>query len=149
MPFKIITLFIFISISAFSQKLPENLSLRDDAITISYFNYLDQNNLIAKEVFVGKKTKFKLPLHNNFERVDISKNKDEIKAIQDYLTTTLIDDILKCCYKKKCPDVIHGYFIMVKKGREFKYATIDYDFISLDLCGSEKLNKIIENFNHL
>ena len=149
MNFKIITLFVFISFSAFSQELPENLNMRDDGITISYFNFLDQNKLIAKEVFIGKKTKFKLPSHNNFERVDISKNKNEIKVIQEYLTTALIDEILKCCRTKKCPDVIHGYFIMVKKGREIKYATIDYNFISLNLCGSEKLNKIIENFNHL
>lgn len=142
----LLNLFFF---SGQSQKLPERLVDRPDGITITYFDFSDQNNKISSEIFLGEKLKFKFPAFENYSRIDISEKKIEIETIEKYLTENLVKTILNCCNRKKCPDTIKGYCLMVKKGNEIKYAYLDYKFLTAELCGSEELKKIIDSFKNI
>jgi hypothetical protein len=143
------TLFFFSAVIAFSQKLPDELNKQPDGITIHYFDYSDRNNLISSEVFLSEKLKFKFPAHKDYNRIDIAQKTAEIELIEKYLTGNLIDNIQKCCSLKNCPDTSKGYYFMIKKGNDIKYTYIDYNFMTLELCGSEDLKKIVDSFKNI
>lgn len=134
---------------AYSQKLPNKLDERPDGITIHYFDYSDQKNLISSEIFLGEKLKFRFPAYENYNRIDISQKTTEIELIEKYLTVNLIENILECCSLKNCPDTSKGYFLMIKKGKEIKSAYIDYNFMTSELCGNEELKNIIDSFKNI
>ncbi|RZL31844.1 MAG: hypothetical protein EOP00_34635 [Pedobacter sp.] len=145
----LLLLLCFSIYNGYSQKLPSQLAKQPDGITIRYFDYSDQKNLIASEVFLGKNLKFKLPIRENFDRVDISQKIEQIEIIQKYLTANLIEDIHNCCNIKNCPDTFKGYVMTIKKGSDIKSVLIDYNFMTSELCGSDDLQKIIESFKNI
>jgi len=135
--------------NGFSQKLSDDLKKRPDGITIDYFDYSDQKNLKEIKVFLSEKTKFKLPIKNNYTRINIIGKETEIKIIEKYLTFELIDSINQCCFEKNCPDSMRGYFLMIKSGNKIEYTTIDSNFIIDEKCGTDALKNIIKSFNQL
>ena len=149
MKFIYLIFFLFILQKVSSQQLPDDFEKQPDGISIKYFDYSNQKKLISSEIFLGEKLKFKFSSHNNYNRIDISQKKAEIEIIRKNLTYELIENILKCCREKRCPDSIKGYFLMIKKGNKIEYVTIDYNFISPEKCGTDQFSKIIDSFQKL
>jgi hypothetical protein len=140
---------IFTVQNCFCQKLPVDFKKQPDGITIQYFDYTNQSNLIKNYVFLGKKMKFKFPERNNYNRINIIDNKAEIELIETYLTYDFLENLAKCSREKKCPDTFKGYFLMIKKGKEIKFTTIGVDCMTEETCGNEELNKIINAYQKL
>ncbi|WP_412464420.1 hypothetical protein [Flavobacterium mekongense] len=149
MKLKYLGILFFVVHNCFCQKLPDDFKKQPDGITIQYFDYTNQNNLIKNYAFIGKKMKFKFPERNNFNRINITDKKAEIELIEAYLNYNFLENLKKCSREKKCPDTLKGYFLMIKKGKEIKFITIGLDCMTEETCGNEELKNIINAYQNL
>lgn len=132
-----------------AQKLPDNINEQPDGITIAYFDFTNRENLVSRQVFIGNDLKFKFPAYNDYTRIDISQQTEEIKSIQKYLTFQLLDRIEKCCDRKNCPDTVKGYFLQIKNQGKIEFEYLDINYLTKEKCGSDPLEKIINSFQKL
>jgi len=149
---KTLLTFILTTITILSvqgQKLPSKILDQPDGLTIYYFN--SKADSCLSQIFIGEELQILFPCYSkrNYERIDISTATSEIKRLREILTREFILELNRCCEDKKCPDTIHGYYLMIKEGDNYESQYLDIDFANLDKCGSEELNQIIELLNKI
>ena len=126
------------------QDLTSKIIDQPDGLTIGYFNTATDSCL--PKLFIGNNQQVLFPCYSNrdYTRIDIFKATDEIKELRKILTKELILSLNHCCMDKDCPDTIHGYHLMIKKGQEYHYQYLDVGHLPTNYCGSTALNRIIE-----
>jgi hypothetical protein len=119
-----------------------------DGIFLHYFNSNDTS--CNSEIFISDELKVKVLCKDDaYKRVDISGASKEIKRLNEILTFDFIDSLLECCGRKGCPDTIHGYHFICKKGKEYRSIYIDFNFIDESICGNRTLAEIISLYNKI
>jgi hypothetical protein len=131
------------------QNLPSKILDQPDGLTVFYFNSKVESCL--PQIFIGNDLQILFPCYSerNYERVDISTATSEIKRLREILTRYFILKLNQCCVDKKCPDTIHGYFLMIKEGDKYDFQYLDIKFANDDKCGSKEMNEIIELLNKI
>lgn len=137
------------TLSSKAQKLPTKITEQPDGLTISYFNSNTDNCL--PRIFIGEDLKILFPCYSNgdYQRIDISKETDKINRIQNILTKEFVIKLNQCCYEKKCPDTIHGYYLMIKIGNEYYSQYLDLGHFNESKCGNKDLTELIEILNEV
>ena len=145
MKYTILTILLSCSLGILhAQRLNDTIIKKPDGITIGYFN--SETDTCLPRIFIGNELKILFPCYNDgdYERIDIGLADTEIKRLQELLTSEYILKLNKCCYKKGCPDTIHGYYLMVKHGNKYESQYLDFKYTKSRKCGSEELQEIIE-----
>ena len=144
-----LTLILFITITSQGQRLPSKIVDQPDGITIGYFN--TKVDTCLPQIFIGDDLQILFPCYSKgkYKRVDISSETGEVKRLRQLLTSEFISTLNQCCIDKDCPDTIHGYFLMVKKGDKYDIQYLDIGHATYDKCGTDQLTEIIKLMNKL